>query len=187
MTRAMTSAEQAMADRLEAQLRREGLAAGEFDHDQARKAMPDKRDKYTPAEKAAYSAQAQAFLEEHAFKSRWEERCWELHAQGMSGRKISRTLKGGGRKQLSGAYRRKVDLTIARLKKLMLGRIARKNRGRPSEGGYGDKCTRIVVRLNAIDLGAIEHVQRMAEARRMPVPSAVDIVRVAIRAFARGA
>lgn len=158
--------------RVEKILAAEGLSAGEFDHDVARKAVfkPDKGD---------YFAQAQAFLEEHAFGSRWDRRCWELHASGLSNRKIVGRIKG--------AYRKKVNLTIVRLRKLMRGRLSGKTRGRPGQLGYGAESRVLAVRLNEVDQGALMHVQDRARALGKPVPAWRDIVRVAIRAFARGA
>lgn len=178
-TRPLTKAEQKEAARLEAQLHAEGLAAGEFDHEVSRPPVPDARAKHTPADKAAYTAQAQAFLEDHAFANDFERRCWELHVQGLSNRKIVVLVRG--------SYRKKVQLTIARLARLMRAQIERKRRGRPGEGGYGGEAVHVHVRFNAIDMGAVQHVQEMAKARGMEVPTVADIVRVAVRAFARGA
>jgi len=154
-------------------LRREGLAPGEFDHDVAKRRAGDPT-------KADYFSAATDFLQEHAFTD-WERACWELHAAGVSNRKIVVRL----RKQ--GAYRKKVNVTIARLKRLMKGRIAgKRGRGRPRRPeGRGDDCLRMTIRFDEVETGAILHIEDAFREKGKPVPPRRDVVRMAVLAFAR--
>jgi hypothetical protein len=177
--RAPTAAELAP---YEAILRKEGLGAAEFNHDVAKR-------KPIVAAKVEYFAMASAFLEEHAFAATWERACWELHAAGVSSRKIVARLK---------ISRRKVNATVGRLRRLMLGRISgKRGPGRPADpSGRGRGCFTVRARLNEHETGALFYIEDklriagklkpVAQTKRNTIRAHAQIVRLALLAYARG-
>jgi len=143
--------------RLEAQLHREGLAAAEFDYPIARRQVFDenKHRHFHPA--------AAEFLDEHPWPDteagRFDRAAWDLHAAGVSNRSMVPMLRARGHV----AYNKRVDKTIARLKKLMDGRATKKRgRGRPADErfGRGTRSTvRVVVRFNEAEAGALYYAE----------------------------
>jgi hypothetical protein len=179
----------------EAVLEREGLGALEVEEPRARTPR-------SAGERGAYADMAAAFLDEHAFANAWDREVWALHAGGFMNPKIVGILRRGTYPR---AYLRKVQETILRLKKLMLGKISTKRgRGRPRNPDGRDRiCMRVVVRLTEVEAGRLFYVEDKLRAagvlppvrrRRITVKQKVreiemrdrsHVLRLALQDFAR--
>lgn len=181
LTRAFTPAERARAAELEEQLRDEGLSRAEFDFQIARKQVF--RTDGVPEHTDEYLAQAKDFLESHSFDRDLDEKIWRLHARGVSRRDIALRLKG------EGVYRKMVNSTVRRLKKLMEGRMgSRARRGRPldpdsrTDGGRaGERCLQVLVRFNDVEEGMLMYAVDKLRARGELAPARDSTGRRALR------
>lgn len=183
MTRPLTAAERKRAAELEAQLHAEGLGAAEFDFTMVKRKVIEPRGLIAGMLRDDYLEAARAFLDDHAFAHPLDRAIWALHAEGVSNRQIEPRLRQDG------AYRYRIDQTVRRLQALMLRGMPkeRKKPGRAAVNGRTRECLQITVRLNEEDEGALLHIEEMCRARGKPVMPRVDIMRLALRAFAREA
>lgn len=168
-----------MAAVWEARLAAEGLTALE---DYSPQAGPRRAQGGTLGE---YYAAATWFFEEHSFSDDYERMVWQMHVDGRTNREIARALREAG---AEGAYRKRVDLTVGRLKRLMRGRLAgKRGPGRPENpSGYGAESLILQARLNEGQTSALFAIEDRLRGRGMNL-SRSDVVRMALIFFARSA
>lgn len=125
-----------------------------------------------------YMDAARAFLYTHTFRNEHDRRTWELHVEGETNRAIARTLKTEG---IPGGYRKRVDLTIDRLRDAMLAqRAGKRRRGRPRDpGGLRAEGSVAHAMLFPIHVLALDHIRTQLQV------SAAEAVRRALLMTAR--
>lgn len=163
----------------EERLRREGLG----DPDDPR--YNEARKVFRRAHRLDYYEAATDFLHDHTFADDYERMLWQLHLEGLANREIVRRLR---QVRAPGAYRKRVDLTIGRLRKLMMGRMSRRGRrgNRPDveQEGLWRGCVRVVVRLATRDARALFRLMEKLAARGTRMGKA-EAMRAALLAFER--
>lgn len=135
---------------------------------------------------AEYYRAAGKLLHEHdSWKSPVERRIWELHAEGASYTRIWRTVKreiGTGTLPPEKMYRRRVHATVNRLRDIMMGTTAEKQR--PGRKRDSDSLRSQGVRLGLVLLSppavlALDHVRTQLKV------SKAEAVRRALLLFQR--